>query len=96
VKSDGPLDLRIDCTKAIVKAARCSSSVTLRLPRVKGARVTRAVVKHRGHVLKRAKGRNLRTLTLRRASRKAFSVRIELTTTSKNKRITLVRRMSRC
>ncbi|HYZ30116.1 MAG TPA: hypothetical protein VE570_13730, partial [Thermoleophilaceae bacterium] len=96
VKTDGPLDLRIDCARAAVKAARCTGAVSFRLPRVNGARVTRAVVKRRGHVLKTAKGRNLRRVSLRRASKRAFSVRIELTTTSKTKRITLTRRVSAC
>ena len=96
VKTDGPLDLKIDCTKSAVRAARCTSRVTFRLPRVKGARVTKAVVKRRGKVVKRAHGKNLRTLTLKRASRKAYSVRLQLTTSSKGKRISVVRRVSGC
>jgi pimeloyl-ACP methyl ester carboxylesterase len=96
VKSDGPLDLRIDCSNRVANASRCSRRVSFRLPRVKGARVTRAVVLHRGHVIKKARGKNLRTLTFKRVSHKAFSVRIKLTTSSKTKRVTLLRHVSRC
>jgi pimeloyl-ACP methyl ester carboxylesterase len=96
VKSDGPLDLRIDCTKSVVKAARCTNRVAFALPRVKGARIVRAVVTRRGKVIARAKGRNLRSLSLKRVSHKAFSVRITLTTSAKDKRVTVVRRVSPC
>jgi pimeloyl-ACP methyl ester carboxylesterase len=96
VKSDGPLDLRIDCTRSAVKGARCTSRVSFRLPRVKGARVVRAVATRRGHVVVRAKGRNLRSLSIRRVSRKGFAVRVTLTTSKKGKRVTLLRRVAGC
>jgi hypothetical protein len=96
VKSDGPLDLRIDCAKAVVKSSRCSNRVSFRLPSVKGARITRVAVTRRGKVLARAKARNLRTITIRRPSLKSFKVRLELTTTRKNKRITVIRAVSAC
>jgi hypothetical protein len=54
------------------------------------------LVKRRGKVVKRAQGKNLRTLTLKRTSRKAYSVRIQLTTSSKGKRISVIRRISAC
>ena len=96
VQSDGPLDLRIDCSRRAVKGARCSSRVAFRLPRVKGARVVRAIVKRKGRTLATVSGRNIRTLALKRVSRRGFSVRIVLGTSSKGKRVTLVRRVSGC
>jgi hypothetical protein len=96
VDSDGPLDLKIDCSKAAVKGARCSSAVSFRLPRVKGARVVKVVVKRRGKVLTTRTGKDIRSLSLKRVSRKAFSVRVALTTSKKGKRVTLVRRVSGC
>jgi pimeloyl-ACP methyl ester carboxylesterase len=96
VKSDGPLDLKITCSKGLVKGSRCSKSVGFRLPRVKGARVVKAVVKRKGKTVKTVKGRNVRSLKIKRASKKAYSVRILLTTSKKGKHVTLVRRVSGC
>jgi pimeloyl-ACP methyl ester carboxylesterase len=96
VKSDGPLDLKIDCSKVGAKSASCTSSVSFRLPTLKGARVVRAVVKRNGRTLKTVKGHNLRTLTVKRVSNRAYSLRIELTTSSNGKRITLQKRISAC
>ena len=96
VKSDGPLDLRIDCTKGAVQAARCTRTVTLRLPRVRGARVIRVVAKRRRVVLASLQGRNLRTVKISRTSRKGFAVRISLTTSAKGKRVTVLRRIAAC
>jgi hypothetical protein len=99
VKSDGPLDLRIDCSRAVVKAASCSNSVAFRLPRVSGQRVVSVVISRNGRRLKTLKGRNVRSVTLRRVSRRAFSVRVEMRTSGgggKVRRLTLVRRVSGC
>jgi hypothetical protein len=63
---------------------------------VKGTRVIRAVVTRRGHVIKRAKGRDLRKLSFTRISRKPFTVRVKLTTSSKGETVTLTRRVSAC
>jgi hypothetical protein len=95
VKSDGPLDLRIDCTKA-ARAASCTGSVSFALPRMKGARVTRVVVKRGRVVLASMQGRNLRRVTVRRMSRQGFAVRISMTTSAKGKRVSVVRRISAC
>ncbi|MEA2492424.1 MAG: hypothetical protein QOJ29_335, partial [Thermoleophilaceae bacterium] len=99
VKSDGPLDLRIDCSRPVVKAARCSSSIAFRLPRVSGQRVVSVVISRNGHRLKTSRGRNVRSVTLRRVSRKAFSVRVAMRTSGaggKVGRVTLVRRIGGC
>ena len=95
LKSDGPLDLRIACPRPrTTRTARCAAAVRLRLPRVRGGRVTRAIVRHgRKRVLVR-RGRNLRALRVRRVSPKAHSVRIELRTTKGKVRIT--RRVGAC
>jgi pimeloyl-ACP methyl ester carboxylesterase len=101
IKSDGPLDLKIDCVRAqsAVRAARCSSSVSLRLPRVRGQRVVGAVVTRGGKRIAAAHGRNLRAVKVRRVSRSAFAVRVKLRTSgkgSKARRITLTRRIAAC
>jgi hypothetical protein len=100
VTSDGPLDLRIDCSRAVVKAAAaCSNSVAFRLPRVSGQRVVTVVVSRNGRRLKTLKGRNVRSVTLRRVSRNAFSVRVEMRTSARGgkvRRVTLIRRVSGC
>jgi hypothetical protein len=99
VKSDGPLDLRIDCSRALAQAAGCSSTVAFRLPRVSGQRLISVVVSRNGHRLKTVKGHNVRSVTLRRVSQKAFSVRVEMRTASrggKARRVTVVRRVSGC
>jgi pimeloyl-ACP methyl ester carboxylesterase len=96
VKTDGPLNLRIDCTRSVVKSARCSSRVSFRLPRVKGARIVRAIATRRGEALARRKGHDLHSLSLRRASTKPYKVRITLQTSAKGKRITVIRRISGC
>jgi hypothetical protein len=99
VKSDGPLDLRIDCSPAVVKAASCSNSVAFRLPRVSGQRVVSVVISSNAHRLRTFKGRNVRRVALRRVSRRAFSVRVDMRTSGssgKVRRVTLVRRVSAC
>jgi hypothetical protein len=99
LKSDGPLDLRIECSKPVAAPARCSSSVAFRLPAVRGQRVVSVVVSRNGKRLKTLKGRNVRSVSLRRISRRAFSVRVQLRTsgTGGNARtITLVRRVAGC
>ena len=76
--------------------ARCASSVSFRLPRVRGARIVSVTVKRGSRVLSRRHGRNLRSLNLKRTSRKAYSVRINLKTSERRKQITLIRRISSC
>jgi hypothetical protein len=100
VTSDGPLDLRIDCSKAPAKAAPgCSNAVAFRLPRVSGQRVVSVVISRKGQRLKTFKGRDVRTVALRRVSDKAFSVRVEMRTSGKSgkvRRVTVVRRVGGC
>jgi hypothetical protein len=98
VKSDGPLDLKINCSRA-VRAARCGGAVALKLPRVRGQRIVVAKVVRKGRTLKRKRGRNLRSVKIRRVSRRAFSVRIVMRTSGKGKRarrITVTRRIAAC
>jgi hypothetical protein len=90
VTSDGPLDLRIDC--APLKApARCAAKVRVRLPRVRGERTTSVSGRH----VRRSHGRNLRRATIRRPSRRAFTVRIRMRT-SKGRTIVVRRRIAAC
>lgn len=96
VQSDGPLDLRIDCSGLAVKGARCANRVAFRLPRVRGARMVRVVITRRGRVLRSARGRDIRRVTLRRSSRRSYSVRIKLRTSERGKTVTLTRRVRGC
>ena len=89
VTSDGPLDLRIDC--APLTPARCPATVRVRLPRVSGERTTSVSGRH----VRRARGRNLRRATIRRPSRRAFTVRIQMRT-SKGRTVTIRRRIAAC
>jgi pimeloyl-ACP methyl ester carboxylesterase len=96
LKSDGPLELRIACPPPAKRArtAACTKTLRIKLPRVKGARITRASVTRGGRRVATRKGRNLRSLTLRRGPRTAYTLRIRLTTT--RGRVTLTRRVAAC
>jgi hypothetical protein len=96
VNSDGPLDLRIDCAPA--PRARCASRLALRLPRIRGRRVVGATVTMRGRVLKRARGRDLRRISLPRPTRRAFKLRIRLRLSEggKTRTVTVLRRYGGC
>jgi pimeloyl-ACP methyl ester carboxylesterase len=99
LKSDGPLDLRIECSTIAVAAARCSSTVAFRLPVVRGQRVVRVVVWHKGKRLKAVRGRNVRNVSLRRVSPRAFSIRVQFRTNgsgSKARTVTVLRRVAGC
>src|SRR3954447_17832256 len=96
VKSDGPLDLKIDCSRAAVKGARCANTAAFRLPHMKGARIVGVTVTRNGHVLRRKRGHDLRTVTLRRVSRSAFSVRVAMRTSRHGKHVALTRRVAGC
>jgi hypothetical protein len=85
VTSDGPLDLRIDCAP-LEAARRCAASVRVRIPRIRGERTVAVSGRH----VRPAHGRDLRRATIRRPSRRAFSVRIRIRTASG--RTVLVRR----
>jgi hypothetical protein len=99
VKSDGPLDLRIECSKAAAAGALCTNSVGFRLPAVRGQRIVSAVVWHKGKRLKAVRGHNVRHLSVRRVARTTFPVRVQLRTSgtgSKARTVTLVRRVAGC
>jgi len=97
IQSDGPLDLRIACQPA-PRARRCSSRLSLPLPRLRGRRLVRATVMFRGRVVKRSRGRHLRRISLRRPSRGAFSLRVRVRTGGgkKARTVTVVRRYAPC
>jgi hypothetical protein len=99
VKTDGPLDLHIDCSKSVVKGARCSSRVSFRLPHLRGMRTVKVVVSHKGQRLKAVKGKDLRSVSLRRLSRKPYSVKVRMNARGKHGRtgtVVLTRRVSGC
>jgi hypothetical protein len=103
LQSDGPLDLRIACTplepRRTPASAGCAAGKRLRvkLPAVRGRRVTRAAVLRRGKVLRRVRGRDLRRVAVRRPTRKAFTLRIRLRTSGKRPAtITVVRKIRAC
>jgi pimeloyl-ACP methyl ester carboxylesterase len=97
LKSDGPLDLTIDCTKAAAgaAAASCASNVAVSLPRVQGARIVTVVATSGGHVVERAKSSNIRALSLKRTSRRSYNLRLTMQSSS-GTQITLLRRISSC
>jgi hypothetical protein len=99
VQSDGPLDLRLDCPAMARTASRCSGSVAIALPRVRGRRVVLVTVTRRGRRLARVRGRDVRRVTIRRVSSKAFSVVIHLQTGArgaKARRVVVARRIGAC
>jgi hypothetical protein len=98
VQSDGPLDLRLDCPPTAPSAA-CATTVSLALPRVRGRRVVLVTVTRRGHRVKRVAGRDVRQVSIRRVSSKAFSLRVYLRTNakgSKTRRVVVQRRIGAC
>ena len=58
---------------------KCRRRVRLRLPAIEGASIDVAVVSHRGRVIKRVRGRDLRRIVLRRPTRRRFTVRVRVT-----------------
>src|SRR5207249_68729 len=70
--SDGPLDLQLACPTA-TGAGPCRSTVAFGVPRVRGRRVTMVTVTRGRRVLKRARGRNVRRLVVRRPTARAFT-----------------------
>ncbi len=77
--------------------ARCGKA-RLRLPRVKGGRIVRAIARSGGRRLAARKGRRLRSLRVRRTTR-ARTVRVRLhvrTRAGKLRRLTVKRRVAAC
>jgi hypothetical protein len=98
IDSDGPLDLKIVCAGA-VRASGCASSITLRLPRVRGQRLVSAKVSRHGRTLTLKRGRDLRSVKVARLSYRAFSVRVVVRTSGKGsraRRVTVTRRIAAC
>src|SRR5205823_2589727 len=58
----------------------CARRMKLRLVRVRNARIVDAQVTYRGHVLARRRGHDLRRLTVRRPTSRAFTLRIRTRT----------------
>jgi pimeloyl-ACP methyl ester carboxylesterase len=85
----GEVALTIDCGR--VKPAACAAAVRVRLPRVRGQRATAVSGSH----VRRARGHDLRRATIRRPSRRAFSVRIRMRT-SKGRIVVVKRRVAAC
>jgi hypothetical protein len=99
VKSDGPLDLKIDCGKRQVKGERCAKRVAFRLPRVRGQRIVSVKATGRGKRLGRNHGRNLRRVAIERPTSRGFTVRLVMRTSGKgesSRRITVRRRVAAC
>lgn len=77
VTSDGPLELGVTCVaKAPKRAPRCTSRVSLLLPRVAARPNVEVRAIRRGRTLATARGRRVLRIAFRRPTRKAFSVRI--------------------
>jgi hypothetical protein len=96
VVSDGPLDLRIACPPP-PPARRCGATVRIALPRVRGRRIVAVAVFHGRRAIRRAAGRDLRTVSVRRPTRRAFTLRVVARTSGKPARtITLLRRHPGC
>jgi hypothetical protein len=98
VRSDGPLDLRLDCgppAAAARRARRCARTVRVKLPRVKGRRIVSVVATRNGRRVKRVRGRNVRSIAVRRPTTRAFSLRLRARTTRGGK-VTVLRRFRAC
>ena len=105
VTSDGPLDIAIACPRRAAPPRAnsghegCARTVTVRLPHVRGRRIVSATVRRRHKVLRRAHGRNLRRVRIRRPTSRAFTLHIRARTGGRGKhRVTVrvVRRIAAC
>jgi hypothetical protein len=102
VTGDGPLDITIDCPAAPTAQARpgrCAKTLTIRLPHVRGRRLVSVTVARGRKVLKRAHGRNLRRVRVRRPTRRAFTLHIRARARAHGRHdltISLVRRIAAC
>ncbi len=90
--TDRPLNLTIDCATPV---RACARSVTLRLPHVEGRRFTRVTATRKGRTLKVRIGRDLRSITLKRPTGHALSIRLTARTHSGLK-VTTTRRLPAC
>jgi hypothetical protein len=74
LSTDGPLDLGVACAQK-PKVRRCTSRVSLALPRLAGRPNAEVTVISRGRTLATASGARILRIGFRRTTRKAFSVR---------------------
>ena len=105
LKTDGPLDLGLRCVQqpaasSPAAARRCSKRVKLRLPKVRRSRVVRVIVTRWGHKVQRVRGRSLRSVRVRRATRRSFKVKLALRVRARKapkfRRVVVTRRIARC
>jgi hypothetical protein len=104
LRSDGPLDLRLGCapagggTGAGRPVARCARTVTLRLPRIRGRRIVSVRVTRGRRTVKRVRGRDVRRVSVRRPTRRAFALRLRARTAGgrRARTITVLRRFPLC
>ncbi len=89
VRSDGPLDLQLACPPP---RRTCAQIMRLSLPRLPGTATVR--VSRGSKTLKRARGRRLRVVHVRRPTRKALALRIVVR--SGKRSVTVVRRYRAC
>jgi len=89
LQGDGPLELRLACPRA---PRACAPTLRLKLPRLRGTVSVR--VSRGSKTLRRARGRDLRVVRVRRPTKKAFSLRIVVR--SGKRSVTVVRRYRAC
>ena len=97
IKSDGPLDLKIECPMHADPV--CIGAAALRLPQVKGQRIVSAVVTRKGKRIGSARGRSIRRVTFDRPTHGTFAVRITMRTSGKGasaRKVTVTRRVTGC
>jgi hypothetical protein len=96
LQTDGPLDLRLDCGRAAERPPRrCAKRLRLRLPRIRGTRVVHVRVTRGRRVVRRARGRNLRRVIVRRPTTRRFTLRVRVRT-ARGGRLTVRRRFAAC
>ncbi len=75
----------------------CAPAVAMKLPRVRGHHIVRAQVLRGTRPLLTRKGKDLRALTIRRPTTRAFTVRLKLTVSGRKARtVTVTRSFKRC
>jgi S-formylglutathione hydrolase FrmB len=71
---DGPLDLGIDCVQKPKRAKRCARNVTVTLPRVAARPNVEVTARRNGRTLKNVEAGRILRVSVRRPTRKAFSL----------------------
>jgi hypothetical protein len=96
VRSDGTLTLGLPCASPL-RTGRCGRAVSLTLPRVLGRRIVAARVSGRGRHTRTIGGHGLRRVVVRRTSRRAFSLRLDLRLSGRpSLRLIVSRRIAAC